>query len=372
MAKGIQLAGGFGAGGVRDALVDLLAQKMAERDFLEKQRQAGNAETLARETLGQRKTEASMEDAREKSRLRENQRQFGETLGLNVKKLGEETRQFDTGHGENVRQFDTGLEFKKGESTRDQGNKDRSFGLDEMVAGSNIKHQRVMEGLAGQKAAGASGANDPQLGALSEMVLNNPDLLDKMTPTDRTKVLKHIATAKDGAFPNKRAESMRSMLDATDKTVQQLRTMAGRSGAVGAPSLMDPGSLTRVIGRDPMAGSDASNYAAAIDQLKSQLTLPRMEMMRGLGAMSEKEFETLTRSATSLGTNLSEEQFGRELENIASALSAARQRSGSGAPGGGGSGGALRNVGDVVNVGGKRVRITKLFPDGTFDGEDVP
>jgi hypothetical protein len=338
MAKGIGLAGGFGAGGVRDALVDLLAQKMAERDFLEKQRQAGNAEMLARETLGQRKAEATAEDVRAGKRLAFDKTAHGDNLGLNIKKLSEDTRQFDTGHGENVRQFDTGLEFKKGESTREQGNKDRSFGLDELVAGSNIKHQRVMEGIAGQRAAGASGANDPQLGALSEMVLNNPDLLDKMTPTDRTKVLKHIATAKDGAFPNKRAESMRSMLDATDKTVQQLRTMKGRAGAVGAPSLMDPGSLTRVIGRDPMAGSDAANYTAAVDQLKSQLTLPRMEMMRGLGAMSEKEFETLTRSATSLGTGLSEDQFGRELENIASTLSAARERLGAAGAGGGGTG----------------------------------
>lgn len=338
MAQGIQLAGGFGAGGVRDALVDLIAQKMAERDFAESQRRAMTAEQLGRETLGQRKTEASMEDARAKAGLRENQRQFGERLGLDVKKFGEDTRQFDTSHGENVRQFDTGLEFKKGESTRDQGNKDRSFGLDELVAGSNIKHQRAMEGIAGQKAAGTSGANDPQLGALSEMVLSNPDLLDKMTPTDRTKVLKHIATAKEGAFPNKRAESMRSMLDATDKTVQQLRTMKGRSGAVGAPSLMDPGSLTRVIGRDPMAGSDAANYTAAIDQLKSQLTLPRMEMMRGLGAMSEKEFETLTRSATSLGTGLSEGQFATELENIAATLAAARERLGAAGAAGGGAG----------------------------------
>lgn len=344
MAQGIQLAGGFGAGGARDALVDLLAQKMAERDFLEKQRQAGNAETLARETLGQRKAEATAEDVRAGKRLAFDKTAHGENLGLNIRRVEQDATQ----HGDRMGLEREGLEFRKGESTRDQGNKDRSFGLDQLVAGSNIKHQRAMEGIAGQKAAGASGMNDPQLGALSEMVLNNPDLLDKMTPTDRTKVLKHIATAKDGAFPNKRAESMRSMLDATDKTVQQLRTMKGRGGAVGAPALDDPGSWTRLMGRDPMAGSDAANYTAAIDQLKSQLTLPRMEMMRGLGAMSEKEFETLTRSATSLGTDLSEEQFAQELENIASTLTAARQRLD-------GSGGG---------TGGRQVGERKTFPNG--------
>jgi len=175
MAQGIGLAGGFGAGGVKDALVDLIAQKMAEREFLEKQRQAGNAETLARETLGQRKTEASMEDARAKAGLREHQRQFGETLGLNVKKLGEDTRQFDTKLGEDSRQFNTGLEFKKGESTREQGNTERGFGLKERALTEEERSNRAGEGIARSR-VGAAGTNrtvkisysDPETGQVFE------------------------------------------------------------------------------------------------------------------------------------------------------------------------------------------------------------
>ena len=147
MAQGIGLAGGFGAGGVRDALVDLIAQRMAQQEFEEKRRQATNAETLARETLGQRKTEASMEDARAKAGLRENQRQFGENLGLNVKKLGEDTRQFDVSTGENRRQFDTGLGFKQSEAQREQGNTERGFGLKERELSEDVRHNRVSEGI---------------------------------------------------------------------------------------------------------------------------------------------------------------------------------------------------------------------------------
>jgi hypothetical protein len=175
MAQGIGLAGGYGAGGVRDALVDLIAQKMAEREFLEKQRQAGNAETLARETLGQRKTEANMEDARAKASLRENQRQFGENLGLNVKKLGEDTRQFDTKLGEDRRQFDTGLDFKQGESTREQGNTERGFGLKERQLTEEERSNRAGEGIARTR-VGAAGSNrtvkisysDPDTGQMFE------------------------------------------------------------------------------------------------------------------------------------------------------------------------------------------------------------
>jgi hypothetical protein len=147
MAQGIGLAGGFGAGGVRDALVDLIAQKMAQAEFDEKRRQAANAETLARETLGQRKTESSMEDARAKAGLRENQRQFGETLGLNVKKLGEDTRQFDTKLGEDRRQFDTGMSFKGSEAMRDQDNTERGFGLKERAMTEDARHNRASEGI---------------------------------------------------------------------------------------------------------------------------------------------------------------------------------------------------------------------------------
>lgn len=158
MAQGIQLAGGYGAGGVRDALVDLLAQRMAQQEFEEKRRQAANAETLARETLGQRKTEATAEDLRAKAGLRENQRQFGENLGLNVKKLGEDTRQFDTKVGEDRRQFDTGLEFKQGESTREQGNTERGFGLKERQLTEEERSNRAGEGIARTR-VGAAGSN---------------------------------------------------------------------------------------------------------------------------------------------------------------------------------------------------------------------
>jgi hypothetical protein len=337
MAQGIGLAGGFGAGGVRDALVDLIAQKMAERDFLEKQRQAGNAETLARETLGQRKTEANMEDARAKAGLRENQRQFGETLGLNIKKLGEDTRQFDTKLGEEGRQFDTGLEFKKGESTRDQGNTERGFGLKERELSERERANRAGESLDRLRvgAAGGGTKDATQLGAIADMVLQNPDLLKDFTPTDRSRILGHIATNKEGALPNKRADSMRSMVDASLDTIGRLEGMSGMSGAVGAKG---PTSLFGLL-EQPMAGSSAADYASHVDALKSQLTLPRMEMMRGLGAMSDREFKTLSDSATALNRGMSEAEFVRELGNIKATLAGVRERM-AGTTGAGGDPGA--------------------------------
>lgn len=337
MAQGIGLAGGYAAGGVTDKLVDLIAQRMAEQRFAELQDARRTSDQLARDTLGQRKTEAGMEDARAKAGLRENQRQFGETLGLNVKKLGEDTRQFDTKIGEDRRQFDTGLGFKQSEATREQGNTERGFGLKERQLTEEERSNRAGEGIARSRigAAGGGTKDATQLGAISEMVLQNPDLLKDFTPTDRSRILGHIATNKEGALPNKRAESMRSMVDTSLDTIQRLKTMPGLAGAVGAKG---PMSLFGLIEK-PMAGSSASNYVSHVDALKSQLTLPRMEMMRGLGAMSDREFKTLSDSATALNRDMSEAEFVRELGNIEKTLTQVQQRLGSGAAPGGGGGG---------------------------------
>jgi hypothetical protein len=337
MAQGIGLAGGFGAGGVRDALVDLIAQRMAQAEFEEKRRQASNAETLARETLGQRKTEASMEDARAKAGLRENQRQFGETLGLNVKKLGEDTRQFDTTHGENRRQFDTGLEFKKGESTREQGNTERGFGLKERELRERERANRAGESLDSLR-VGAVGAK-----------------------ADQTR--------------GERASSARASIETALKTIRRLRGdddkgnkgtgAAGFTGAVGAKG---PASAFGLLER-PMGGTDAADFAAAFDTLKAQLTVPELEKMRGQGALSDRDVAMLSSGASSLSRAQSEAAFLAELNRLDDKFTEVLGA----LPGGGGGGGSgTPSVGDVVNVGGKRVRISKLFPDGTFDGEEVP
>lgn len=85
MAQGIQLAGGFGAGGVRDALVDLIAQRMAQADFDERQRSRMAAEDQARQELSQRRSEMNTRAERESAALAFNQKAHGEELGLKVK-----------------------------------------------------------------------------------------------------------------------------------------------------------------------------------------------------------------------------------------------------------------------------------------------
>lgn len=190
------------------------------------------------------------------------------------------------------------------------------------------RHNRVTEGQGAarigllRKQLAQSQTQPEAMGPVADMVLQNPDLLKDFTPKERGKILTHIATNNQGELPNKRRESMLSMLDATDQTIAQLETMPGMTGAVGAKG---PASAFGWLER-PMAGTAAGDYRSYIDTLKSQLTLPRMELMRGLGAMSEKEFKTLGDSATALSHDMSEKAFTTELGRIKSTLSGVRER----------------------------------------------
>lgn len=90
----------------------------------------------------------------------------------------------------------------------------------------------------------------------------------------------------------------------------------GFVGLFGAPSVFEPGSLARVVGMDPMAGSAGADAKAALDRLLSLITLPELQNMRGLGAMSDREFATISKAASSLSTRMSDRAARAELARL--------------------------------------------------------
>jgi hypothetical protein len=175
MAQGIGLAGGYGAGGAGDALVELLKRKFLETELRERQRANVAEEQHAAATLTQRKSEATSLDERAKADRAEAGRTFAAKLGLDRDKLSEDTRQFGVTSGENARQFDTGLEFKKGEAGRDQENKNRGFGLDERKLTEEERSNREAASISRSR-VGSAGSNrtvkisysDPETGQVFE------------------------------------------------------------------------------------------------------------------------------------------------------------------------------------------------------------
>ena len=107
-----------------------------------------------------------------------------------------------------------------------------------------------------------------------------------------------------------------------------LQSHPGLAGAVGAPELVSPGSWPRLVGLSPAAGSAAAGAQQEMNHLIALLTAPRLELMRGLGAMSEREFEGMRATASKLGTNLSDAEYRAELGRLLETTRSARARIG--------------------------------------------
>jgi hypothetical protein len=179
---------------------------------------------------------------------------------------------------------------------------------------------------------GGSGGGAGSMAGVAKMVIDNPDLLAQLNPTARTAVLQEIARGGDEFRPGKQ-KLLDRILQETEDAIAALQQHPGRAGGVGMPSIMDPGSLPRMVGMGATAGSDAAGFSKALDNVKSLLTVPRLDLMRGLGPMSEREFAAMQASATKLDPSLKETEFIAELQRLLESTQTARSANrGGGAP----------------------------------------
>lgn len=107
-----------------------------------------------------------------------------------------------------------------------------------------------------------------------------------------------------------------AIADDAMKAITDLEGMSGQKGAVGAK-----GASSLFGYKDkPIAGTAAAGYLAQLDRVKALLTLPNLQYMKGLGAMSDREFNTISASVAALNPDMKESAFTTELTRIKDAL----------------------------------------------------
>lgn len=99
---------------------------------------------------------------------------------------------------------------------------------------------------------------------------------------------------------------------ALDDLNSKVTNNQGFSGAVGAKG---PSSLFG-LRSTPFAGTQAANFDAKLKQTVNDVVLPNLTILHGLGRVTDREFQALQSSITSLNTNLSEDEFKKELKNV--------------------------------------------------------
>lgn len=73
-------------------------------------------------------------------------------------------------------------------------------------------------------------------------------------------------------------------------------------------------------------GTDRANFVAELEAFKSQVFLPMVQNLRGMGALSDAEGKKLTAAVGALETNMDEKAFLASIENIKKDLAAAQTR----------------------------------------------
>jgi hypothetical protein len=157
--------------------------------------------------------------------------------------------------------------------------------------------------------------NDPNLRALASQASENPTILDGLDARTRSAVMGMIAA--DGTLRTSAQATAQKQVAEALSALEDLRKTPGRAGAVGMPSLA---GLTRLIpgSGGSMPGSAERGYEAKLNELRAKLTLPRMEMMKGV--LSDADMKVLRDSAGSLDPSVGEAMFNRELDKIEGVL----------------------------------------------------
>lgn len=108
------------------------------------------------------------------------------------------------------------------------------------------------------------------------------------------------------------------------KTIRQAETVLshpGREMGTGMSSFLSF-----------VPGSEARGFAAQLETLKSQVFLPEVQKMQGMGALSNAEGQKISAAFAALDPDMPEAEFKRTLETAISDLRRAQERARSGLP----------------------------------------
>jgi len=138
----------------------------------------------------------------------------------------------------------------------------------------------------------------------------------------RKAVAEMMASFKQQAIDDKKAkenEQRAGVISSFDSAIDTLDTLAkhpGKSSAVGMT-----GKIMSAI-----PGTNASGFASQLETFKSQVFLPQVQSLKGMGALSDAEGKKLTASIGALDQNMTPAEFDAQLVKIKNSLMQARAR----------------------------------------------
>jgi hypothetical protein len=170
---------------------------------------------------------------------------------------------------------------------------------------------RQMQKLSGDPTAQAALAQqitaratygDRQLSRQTEL-LQQENIRSQMADRVASRVVEQQAVTAKEAEGVQKALSVKSLIDGLS-TSSALGSATGKDGVI----------------RNKIPGSEEYSFARSHDQLKAALTIENLSALKGLGAMSDREFGTISNSVSKLDLGLSDTAYKAELDKINQSL----------------------------------------------------
>ncbi len=149
-----------------------------------------------------------------------------------------------------------------------------------------------------------------QVDALVAAAKINPDSLKKLSPKDYATVAARLQQT-GGTAPDKMQVMKENMSAMALDSAKWLRDNF-QPTAVGAKGLSSGFGLAS----KPAPGTKARDFTDKFETFKNQIVLPNLDMLKGLGRVTDREFQALTSSINAIDRSMSEDQFKTELSKI--------------------------------------------------------
>lgn len=132
--------------------------------------------------------------------------------------------------------------------------------------------------------------------------------------------MKNTPSAKDAAAEAKANDAKVSQAQDALDAINQLAQHPGKGSAVGASFSKFWRGATPFTSDQPFAGTDRADFLTLLDQTKARLSLDNLSALKGLGAMSDREFATIQAASAALRPEMSEEEFNKQIGLIQQSL----------------------------------------------------
>lgn len=124
--------------------------------------------------------------------------------------------------------------------------------------------------------------------------------------------------------PEKRMERMNNAVGYADAANQAARAAVDAAGLINHPGIKWGTGVTSLTGMIP--STDARDFQARVENLKSQVFLPTVKALQGMGALSNAEGEKIASAVANLDPKLGEVAMAKQLTILSQEMNKAAQK----------------------------------------------